>query len=336
MTLVLQQLGGPVHRSTLKIWLVSLLLSACAGKTPQPAAPSVPVPPREPLAWLPEDASVIGRVTLAPFQSTPLWGLWQEAQKDPEAQASLVDASKIERVSFAGSDNGGDTASFVAAVSGSFAAGELDAQAKARNIAPEPHGLLTFYRSGKAAFAQVYPELVLVCSFDRVEALAARAGQGEAVKIGATPLFSSLADRLKWNDVDLVLIAEDPRGEVKARAERQAGRYGFAFSAQDIVRAGAALKLGPSASLMLDVETTGEAQAQALKAAVEGALAGLEGNLFVGLLGIRPLIKALGANQDGKYVAVGGTLAAEDLNRVLDRVAAMLGASLNKPEPATP
>lgn len=331
-----QALGGSVHRSMFKIWFACLLLVACAGKTPKPALPSAPVPPHEPLAWLPEDATVIGRVTLAPFQNTPLWALWQDVQRDPEAQASLIDAVKIERVAFAGSDTGANTASFVAAVSGSFGAGELAAHATAKSIAPEPHGLLTFYRSGQAAFAQVYPELVLVCSFDRIEALAARAAQGDAIKIADAPLYRSLADRIKWNDVDLALVAEDPRGEIKARAERQASRYGFAFSAQDLVRVGAALKLGPSASLLASVETTGEAQAGALKAAIEGALAGLEGNLFVGLLGIRPLIKALAATQDGKYVSVGGSLAAEDLNRVLDRVAAMLGASLNKPEPAAP
>jgi hypothetical protein len=250
----------------------------------------------------------------------------------------LIDASKIERVSFAGSDTGADTASFVAAVSGTFAADHVAALAKARNIAAEPHGLLTFYRSGQAAFAQVYPELVLVCSLDRVEALAARASAGDAVKLRETPLFRSLADRLKWNEADLVVIAEDPRGEIKARAEQRAQRYGFAFSAQDIVRAGAALKLGPSASLLASIEATGEGQAQALKAAAEGALSGLEGNLFVGLLGIRPLIKALAAGQDGNYVSVGGNIAADDLNRALDRLAAMLGVALSKgePQPAVP
>lgn len=325
----------PVHRMTLKVWLVSLLLSlaACAGQAKKPELPAAPTPPRDPLAWLPEDASVVGNVVLAPFQSTPLWGLWQELQKDPEANLSLLDASKIQRVAFAGSD-AGERASFVAAVSGSFAAGEVEAQAKAKNIAPEPHGLVTFFRSGQAAFAQVYPDLILVCSFDRVDALTTRATQGDAIKVRETPLFRSLAERVKWNDADLVVLAEDPKGEVKARAERQAGRYGFAFSAQDIVRVGAAIKLGANAQLSVSAETTGEGQAQALKASVEGALAGLEGNLFVGLLGVRPLIKALGASQDANYVNLGGSLAADDLNRALDRAAAMLGASLRRSEPA--
>jgi hypothetical protein len=183
---------------------------------------------------------------------------------------------------------------------------------------------------------QVYPELVLICSFDRVDALAARATQGDAVKLRETPMFRSLAERLKWSEADLVLIGEDPKGELKARAERQAGRYGFAFSAQDIVRVGAALELGPNAALLASIETTGEGQAGALKAAIESALAGLEGNLFVGLLGIRPLVKALGASQDKNYVNVGGALAADDLNRVLERVVAMLGANLSKPAPAAP
>jgi hypothetical protein len=322
---------------TLKIWLVCSLLSlaACAGQTKKPELPAAPVPPREPLAWLPEDASVLGQVVLAPFQSTPLWGLWQELQKDPDANLALLDASKIQRLAFAGSD-AGERASFVAAVSGSFAPGEIEAQAKAKNIAPEPHGLITFFRSGQAAFAQVYPELILVCSFDRVDALATRAGQGESVKMRETPLFRSLSERVHWSEADFAVLGEDPKGELKARAERQAGRYGFAFSAQDIVRVGAAIKLGPSAVLSLSAETTGEGQAQALKASVEGALAGLEGNLFVGLLGVRPLIKALAASQDKNYVNVAGNVAADDLNRALDRAAAMLGASLRRSEPTAP
>src|SRR5690349_11217755 len=124
---------------TLKIWLTCLLLSlaACAGQTKKPEAPAAPVPPREPLAWLPEDASVVGQVVLAPFQSTPLWGLWQELQKDPGANLSLLDPSKIQRVAFAGNsalrprdgDDAGERASFVASVSGSFAPGEVEAQA---------------------------------------------------------------------------------------------------------------------------------------------------------------------------------------------------------------
>jgi hypothetical protein len=334
-----------VHRTTLKIWLMSLLLCACAGQSKKTEVPAAPVPPREPLAWLPEDASLAGQMVLAPFQSTPLWGFWQELQKDPAANLSLLDASKVQRVAFAGNsaerasqtpDAGGERASFVAALSGAFAADEIAAQARAHNIAPEPHGLLTFYRSGQAAFVQVYPELVLICSFDRVDALAARATQGDAVKLRETPMFRSLAERLKWSEADLVLIGEDPKGELKARAERQAGRYGFAFSAQDIVRVGAALELGPNAALLASIETTGEGQAGALKAAIESALAGLEGNLFVGLLGIRPLVKALGASQDKNYVNVGGALAADDLNRVLERVVAMLGANLSKPAPAAP
>jgi hypothetical protein len=287
---------------------------------------------------------VVGQVVLAPFQATPLWGLWQELQKDPEANLSLLDPSKIERVAIAGSstarphdvDDAGERASFVASVSGSFAPGELEAQAKAKNIAAEPHGLITFFRSGQAAFAQVYPDLILVCSFDRVDGLAARAAQGDAVKLRETPLFRSLAERVKWNDADFVALGEDPKGEAKARAERQAGRYGFAFSAQDIVRVGAAIKLGANAQLSVSAETTGEGQAQALKASIEGALAGLEGNLFVGLLGVRPLIKALAASQDKNYVNVGGTVAADDLNRALDRAAGMLGASLRRSEPAAP
>lgn len=339
-------LHGWLARGTARFgfWLLSLMLCACAGQGKKPDVPTAPTPPREALAWLPADATVAGQLVLAPFQSTPLWGFWQELQKDPAANLSLLDPNKVQRVAFAGSSterasqlpDDGERASFVAALSGAFAADELASQARARNIAPEPHGLLTFYRSGQAAFAQVYPELVLVCSFDRVDALAARATQGDAVKLREAPLFRSLAERLKWDDADAVLIGEDPKGELKARAERQAGRYGFAFSAQDIVRAGAALKLGANASLLASVETTGEGQAQALKAALEGALAGLEGNLFVGLLGIRPLIKALGASHDKSYVNVGGALAADDLNRVFDRVVAMLGANLSKPEPAAP
>jgi hypothetical protein len=326
--------GGTVHRSKLKVWLVCLVLAACAAQSKKPEVPAVPVPPREPLAWLAEDSSFLGKIVLAPFRSTPLWSLWEQAQQDPAAQASLIDASKIERVIFAGNDSGTESASFVAAVNGTFAQGELDTLAKQRNIAPEPRGLLTFYRAGQVAFAQVYPDLILVCSLDRVDAVAARAGQGDAIKIRDSALYRSLADRLGFHDLDLAMLAEDSRGELKARAERQAKRYGFAFSAQDIVRAGAGLKLGASSLLSLRVETTGEAQAQALKGSVEAALAGLEANLFVGLLGIRPLIKALGASQEGSYVAVSGNLASEDLNRALDRLAAMLGVALSRAEPA--
>ena len=311
--------------------LLTAQLSACAGKqkTELAAVPAVPVPPREPWAWLPEDGTFVGQLVLEPFRATPLWTLWENARKDQRALGALIDPEKIERAQFSGVGRGQETPSFVAALTGQFAEGGVAAAALRQNIPAEKQGLLTVYRYEQVAVAQVYPELIVACSLDKLPWLAARSSEGPAVKVKESALYRSLAGRVAMDSADFAVIAEDPSGDAKAVAERQAQRYGLAVAAADLVRGGVSLDLGPTTQLGAVVETTGPQQAEALKGSAEVTLAGLSNNIFVGLLGVKPLITALRASSDGNYVAVGGGVPMQDLNGALDRLAGMLGVAMS-------
>jgi len=313
--------------------LVSLVLAslgACAGKqTPAAAVASAPVPPTEPWAWLPEDGTFVGQLVLEPFRGTPLWSLWENARKDQRALGDLIDPEKIERAVFSGVGHGQSTPSFVAALTGKFGEGSVAAAAARQNIAAEAQGLITVYRYDQVAVAQVYPELIVACSVDKLQWLAARSSQGPGVKVNDSALYKSLAPRVAMATADFAVIAEDPSGDARAIAERQAQRYGLAVSAGDLVRGGISIDLGPMTQLGAVVETSGPQQAEALKGSAEATLAGLSSNIFVGLLGVKPLVAALHASADGNYVAVGGSVKLTDLNRALDRLAGMLGIAMS-------
>jgi hypothetical protein len=124
------------------------------------------------------------------------------------------------------------------------------------------------------------------------------------------------------------LLAEDREGNRKALAQQRAQRYGLTFSAEELVRGGLSLDMGPTSQLAAVLETTGPAQAEQLRQSLDDTLAVLGGNLFVGLLGLRPLVSALATSNDGKYVAVRGSISQAELDATLERVAGMLDAAI--------
>lgn len=319
-------------------WLLLLtFVLSCAARNQAPAAtPVPPAPPREAWAWIQKDVSFAGQIVLNPFRGTPLWNLWVNARKDQPAFGTLIDPEKIERVVFGGEDHGAATPSFVATLEGQFGAGSVDAAALKQNLAKEQHGLLTVYRSGEIAVAQVYPELIVVSSLDKLQWLASRNALTVPVEAREGALYTSLAARIALDSADFAMLAEDRSGEAKAMAEQQAQRYGFALSAADLVRGGVSVDLGQPTQLKAAVETTGAAQAQALQSTAANALAGLSNNMFVGLLGLRPLVSALSATQDGNHVLVAGAVQQEDFNRALERLAGMLSVALARHVPVSP
>lgn len=322
--------------SRLSVLVFLVLAGACAAAKPKPEVPAAPVPPHVALAWLPTDSTLLAHVNVPAFRSSPLWSVWETLQRDRLAGESLVDPTKLENVTFGGVEAEGNQASFVVAATGPFGAGHVDALARARNLPPEQHGLLTFYRTERGAFAQVYPDLVLVCSLDRIDALAARATEGESIKLHETALFQSLARRVRWDDADAALLAEDPRGDAKALAKRRAERYGFALPLEDLVRAGAALKLGPNTAFVVAAEASGVPQAEALRTSLNNTLSSLQDNLIVSLLGLRPLIRALKVSQDATYVAVDGELSEGKFNELLEKIAGLLGVALSSGDASPP
>jgi hypothetical protein len=323
----------PLLSRTLCCFALATQLACGGAQRPAPAQPVVPIPPSDPWAWLPEDAAFVGLLAVAPFRGTPLWPVWERARRERLALGSLVDPDKLERTLIGGMARGDETPSFVATLTGTFGPGYLEQQAKQQAVAPEPRGLLTFYRSGELAFAQVYPELILVCSADRIDAVAARAAAGPLARVREAALFVSLAARVNVESADLALLAEDRAGDKKALAQRRAERYGLAFSAEELVRGALSVDMGPETQLAGVVETTGPGQAEGLRKTLDETLGALGGNLFVGLLGLRPLISALAVTSEGKYVALRGSVSQSELEATLERVAGMLDAAVSQPAP---
>jgi hypothetical protein len=318
---------------------LTVLALGCTKAAPKPVVPAAPVPPHEPLAWLPEDVSVIGRVDPPVLRASPLGALWELILREPAAAGALVDANKITRAVFAGSESPEHQPSFVAALSGDFGAGSIAAAAQLAQIPAEPVGLLTFFRRERVAYAQVYDDLVLVCSLDRLEALGARASQGDAVKVRDTLLFKALSARLRWDQVDFALLAEDPSGQAKAIAERRAERYGFPLPVKELMRAGVGLKLGPTTALAVVAEAPDEAHAAALRSALEGTLENLGGNMLVALVGLRDFVRALHVGQDTNFVQVAGEQPQADFNGALVRLLGLVGIEATAegaPQPASP
>lgn len=317
-----------VHRLSRFACLLSLLLLGIGCAASKPAvqvAPPPPEPPHEPLAWLPEDATLIGRVQPDAFQGSPLYVLWKMVLDQPAAQGALVDPAKITHAVFAGKEDAEKRPSFVVALRGAFGSGSVEAAAKAAGVAPEPQGLLTFYRRERVAYAQVYEDLVLVCSLDRVEALGARAALGDEVKVQALPLFQSLSQRIGWGSAHFALVAEDPSGDTKARAQRMAERVGYELPIKDLLRAGLGLTSGPNPALVVVGQSADEAQAGVVRGGLERTLDSLGGNMLVALVGLRVFVKSLQTAQDGSFVQVAGSLAADEFNGAMVRLLGLVG-----------
>jgi hypothetical protein len=317
-----------VHRLSRILLVLSLALLGIGCGASKPAvqvAPPPPEPPREPMAWLPEDVTLIGRVQPGAFQGSPLYALWNMVLGQRAAQGALVDPAKITHATFAGKEDAERKPSFVVALYGAFGAGSVEAAAKAAGLAPEPQGLLTFYRRERVAYAQVYDDLVLVCSLDRVEALGARAAQGPEIKVLKLPLFQSLAGRVVWDNVHLALLGEDPSGEIKARAQRMAERVGYELPIKDLLRAGLGLTNGPSPALTVVGQSADDAQAGVVRGGLERTLDSLGGNMLVALVGLRTFVKSLHVTQDASFVTIAGSLAADEFNGAMVRLLGLVG-----------
>jgi hypothetical protein len=318
-----------------QLLLLAFVLS-CASKQAQAPATLPPSPPTHPWAWLQKDSSFLGQVVLEPFRGTPLWALWVNARKDQPAFGTLIDPEKIQSVVFGGEGHGARTPSVVAALTGPFGEGAVASAALQQQLAGERQGLLTVYRVGDVAVAQINANLIVMSSSDRVEWLASRTSPTVAIEVHESALYSSLAARVALDSADFAMLAEDRSGEAKAMAEQQAQRYGVAISAAALLRAGVSVDMGQPTQLKAAVETTGASQAQALQLTTANTLASLSTNMFVGLLGLRPLVAALAATQDGNHVLVAGNVQQEDFNRVLERLAGMLSVAIAQRTSSTP
>lgn len=315
-------------RSRLTVaWFVSLglLLAACAGATPAPKPPEPPKPPTVPMAWLPAESQVIASLTLAPWRSTPLWAAWEQTQNKPGALPSWIDVTLIDSLAVGGQLAEQGKGSFVAAMNGRFEAGYLDKLA-ARDKAPaEKHGAFTFYVAEELRFLQTAPNVVVVCTADRADAVAARAAEGgETIAVASRTLVQSLGARLSSDDADLVLMAEDTTGEGKSQLEKQGARFGLKPLARDVVRAGLSVNLGDPVGLALAAETPNPEAAAQLKLAVDETLGAFSRNMFVGLLGLRPVLEALKASQDGSHVTVRGAMAEAEVRALFSKAASMI------------
>jgi len=310
--------------------LCVIMLLGCAGKTPVVAKVEPPKPPVTALAWLPAESQLVARVNLAPWRTTPLWALWEENKNKPAAWPTWIDISLVDEVAIGGEL--GDPQQidarrgrFVAAVKGRFGEGYL-AKLAARDQSPvEKHGAYTFYVVQEVRWLQTAPEVIVVCSPDRADYVASRATEGgETVAVAARPLVQSLGDRLSLTTSDLALMADDTAGAGKAELEKQGAQFGLGPLARDVVRAGLSVDLGNTVALALSAETPDAASAAQLKIAVDETLSSFSRNMFVALLGLRPLVDALKASSEGSHVTVRGALPEAEVRALFSKAASML------------
>ncbi len=300
---------------------------ACANPVPQKLEP--PKPPVTALAWLPAESQVVAKVTLAPWRNTPVWTIWEESQSKPNSWPTWIDVALVDELAMGGELHSGEAGenrgSFVAAVLGRFGDGYL-AKLAARDQTPvEKHGAWTFYNVQDVRWLQTAPGVIVVCSPDRADFVAARATEGgETVKVAERALMHSLAGRLNLAGADLAVLAEDSTGEGKIALEKQGAQLGISPLARDLVRAGLSIDMGSTVALSLAAETPDPESAQRLKAGVDETLSMFSRNMFVTLLGLRPLVDALKSSQEGSHVMVNGALAEADVKALLSKAASMM------------
>jgi hypothetical protein len=306
-------------------WWLAVVLTvvgvACGG-TQRPEvqeAPKVPVPPTEPLAWMPEDAALVGRAVLAPLRGTPLWDLWTKAvQVQPEI-TGWIDMDRVDEVTLSGAGIESAQPSFVAVVKGRFGEGYLEQVAQAKQLSGEARGLLRVYVTPEAGFAQLNPELLLVASPDRLSWLVARAEAGPGEPIRDSLLFRSLAERLAFEQSSLSLLVDDPEGKGRERVARDARSYGLRIP-DDLLRAGVSAAVGPQVTLAAVAEAAAEEGARSVRDTVERSLSGLASNMLVAMFGLRPLVTAFHAEAQGAHVVVRGSVSQEDLFSALGKL----------------
>jgi hypothetical protein len=317
------------HWSLVGLLCLQLLTVACAKPTPQKVEPAKP--PVTALAWLPAESQVVAKVTLAPWRNTPVWSLWEENQSKANAFPTWLDVGLVDELAIGGElganvpAEGEPKGSFVAAVKGRFGEGYL-AKLAARDQSPvEKHGAWSFYTMQDLRWLQTAADVIVVCSPDRADFVAARATEGgETVPAADRSLMRSLAERLNVAGADLALMAEDNSGQGKSELEKRGAQLGLSPLARDLVRAGLSIDMGSTVQLSLAAETPDAESAQRLKLNVDETLSMFSRNMFVGLLGLRPLVAALKASQEGSHVTVRGALAEADVSALLSKAASML------------
>ncbi len=308
------------------------------GHTPKVQAPEPLKPPSEPLAWLPEDASLVVRVELAPLRDSPFWKMWNDLQPGSDTFAEWVDLERVDEILLGGRMARERLGSFVAALKGRFGAGYLTQRALADQTLAEPRGLLTIYKRPDAVWTQVSPELLVVCSPDRLEALVERAGRGPGLPIKNDALYRSLAGRLALEASHLAILAEDPEGEGREALKKHGARFGLAPLLNNVARAGIAIEVGANVVVTAAAETPSVGHALELERSVRNTLEALSLNIIVGVLGLRPALAALKPSTDGNYVYVRGSMAEADVQKLLAtftgmRQAAKHGVASGPPAP---
>jgi hypothetical protein len=318
----------PQRRARIVSWSFSclLLLSMACGAAKPVAKVEPPKPPSEPAAWIPDDPSVMGRVLLDPWRRTPLWQLWdkQAASGDASSWANFINVALIDEIAAGGRAQKDQPSSFVAAVRGRFGPDYLATRAKEKQLVAEPGSPLTFYIVGETRWAQVLPELLVMCSTDQMPWVRARATAGPAVKAYESPLYRSVGDRVQFAKADLAVLVDDSSGEARERLKQQASGVGFAHLADELVRAGLSVDLDTNVTMAAVAESADAPRAEALRKSVEETLAILSRNLIVGMLGLRPVVTALQPSVDGVHVAVRGTVPEQDMQALLAKAASLL------------
>ena len=318
--------------------LVLLVLALGCGAHKPPAVPARPVPPTDPFSWVPEQATVVGRLSLDALRDTPLWRpMWSEVTRQQRIE-SWVDLQKVAQVTFGGTGHTRDDTSYVAALEGRFDPAELRKLAARDGLAPEPRGLLTVYTRPDGVWTQISEALIVTCTPDRVEALVARASAGPDAGIKNSPLYRSLAERVDLAHAHFSMIAEDPEGKNRASLDRRASSFGLGSIARDAQRVGVGLQTGGTYRVLGVAEAESSARAEALASGVRNALDGFASNFLVRMLGVAELVSQLAASRDGNYVLVRGSLPESELNAALARLqgafdmAQQLGRARQQPD----
>jgi hypothetical protein len=321
-----------------RLWvLLALFMLACAGSQKPAEPPPPPAPPTEPGAWLPADANVVARVVLEPFRGTPLWKLWTDVSRSGQPFTDFIDLSLVDEITLGGhleeAPAGAPAASpdaplarhqprFVAAVRGRFGAGYLAGLATSHQLAVQQRGQLALIARPDEVWCQITPELILAFSPDLTEQVVARASAGPGFPVREGVLYKSLAGRVGFEAADLALLAEDTSGAGKEALRTQSSR--LANLADDVQRAGLSVDMGTDVLVKAVAETPDAAKAEALHQSVAQTLDSLGRNLFVGILGLRPVVTALKPSSEANFVKVDGSIASADLTPVLNRLSSML------------
>lgn len=295
----------------------------CAGSQSKVESSLPTEPPQDAWSWVPADSHVVGRVGLAELRKTELWPLWNELQGEQQLR-SWVALDKVSRVTFGGTGQSQEDLSYVAALEGDFAIDELRILAKRDNVKSQRRGLLRVYLRPEGFWTQISDNLILMCTYDRLDALVARARSGAGVPVKESALYKSLAERVAIDSAHVTLLAEDPDGKGRALIDKQLARYGMGAFAREAVRLGVSVEIGSDYRTVAVAETADEERAEALQGEVRKSLETVAGNLFVRMLGISALLDKFRVSNVSNYVYVRGNVSELDFNTVIERVRAAL------------